>query len=74
MNDLNFRAMTEDLQPRTGKSWQDWGELLDAWGGETKNLTTIATYLMLHYQLRQLYAQMIAVYYKRDWRSLQTKV
>ncbi len=74
MNRLNARAISEDLQPQTGKSWKEWCELLDMWDGETKNFTTVATYLMLHYQLRQLYAQMIAVYYKRDWRASQAKV
>jgi len=72
MNRLNFRASTdEDLQPLTGKSWKEWGDLLDAWEGETKNLSTIAMHLTKHYGLRRLHAQMIAVYYKREWRSPQ---
>jgi hypothetical protein len=71
MNRLNVRAITEDLQPLTGKSWKEWCDLLDAWDGETKNFATIATYLIRHYRLRRLYAQMIAVYYKREWRSPQ---
>ena len=69
MNRLNLSAINEDLQPLTGKTWKEWCEVLDAWGGETKNFATIATYLMMRYQLRRLYAQMIAVYYKRDWCS-----
>ncbi len=72
MNPLNFRASTdEDLQPLTDKSWKEWCELLDAWDGETKNFSTIATHLMKYYGLRRLYAQMIAVYYKREWPSSQ---
>jgi len=70
MNPLNFRASTEeDLQPLTGKSWKEWCELLDVWDEETKNFCTIATHLMKDCGLRRLYAQMIAVYYKREWRS-----
>ncbi len=69
---LNFPTITdEDLRPLTDKSWKEWCELLDAWDGETKNLSTIATHLVMYYGLRRLYAQMIAVYYKREWRSPQ---
>jgi hypothetical protein len=72
MNPLNFRASTDDdLRPLTGKSWQEWCDLLDAWEADTKNLSTIALHLTKHCGLRRLYAQMIAVYYKRAWRSPQ---
>lgn len=68
MHPLNFCASTdEDALPLTGKCWKDWCDLLDAWGGETQNLSTIAMYLIKSYGLRRLYAQMIAVYYKREW-------
>jgi hypothetical protein len=69
---LNLRASSdEDLKPLTGKSWKEWCVLLDACGGASQNLSTITTHLMKRYGLRRLYAQMIAVYYKRDWRSPQ---
>ena len=71
MPPLNFRAGNEDLQPLTGKSWTEWCDLLDARGGATQNLSTTVTYLMMHYGLRRLHAQMIAVYYKHEWRSPQ---
>ena len=71
MKPRNFRASThEDLQPLTGRSWEEWCDLLDVWEGETKNLSTIVMYLTQHYGQRRLYAQMIAVYYKREWRAL----
>jgi hypothetical protein len=72
MSMLNYRASTdEDLQPLTGRSWKEWCDLLDAWEGETKTLSTIAMHLTRYYGMRRLYAQMIAVYYKREWRSPQ---
>ena len=73
MSMLNYRASTdEDLQPLTGKSWKEWCDLLDAWEGETKNLSTIAMHLTRYYGMRRLYAQMIAVYYKRERCSPQS--
>jgi hypothetical protein len=68
----NFRDIgDQDLQPLTGKSWKEWCDLLDAWDDEVKNLSAITTHLMKHYELRRLYAQMIAVYYKWEWRTPQ---
>jgi hypothetical protein len=72
MESLNLRTISdEDLQALTGKCWQEWCELLDAQSGQTRNFSTIATHLMKSYELRRLYAQMIAVYYRCEWCSQQ---
>jgi hypothetical protein len=72
MKQIDFPIMTDQqLQEMTGKSWQEWGELLDAWGGRTKSLSAIAAYLIERHHLRRLWAQMIAVYYKWNWSARQ---
>lgn len=66
----DFRLMTDaEIQMLTGRTWQEWSRLIDVWGGETRGFAAIASYLIEHHNLRRLWAQMIAVYYKQEWCS-----
>jgi hypothetical protein len=73
MNTSGFQNISdEELRAVTGKSWKDWCELLDTSDARNLSLTAITNYLILHHQLRRLWAQTIAVYYKWNWCSSQT--
>jgi hypothetical protein len=53
----------EQLRANTGKGWQEWVTLLETWDADKKTFASVANYLMRHYGLSRLYAQMIAVYF-----------
>jgi hypothetical protein len=62
--------MTDDeVRTMTGRTWQEWGHLIDSWDGKTQGYAAIAHYLIEHQGVRRLWAQMIAVYYKQEWCS-----
>jgi hypothetical protein len=64
----DFRLLSEEeVRTVTGKTWQEWCDLIDIWNGQTRSLAAVATYLMEQHNLRRLWAQMIAVYYKQEW-------
>ena len=68
MDKIDFPVLTDrQVRDATGKTWREWCELLNAWGGKTEHLTAVVQYLVEQHHLRRLWAQMIAVYYKWDW-------
>ena len=54
----------ENIADCTGKSWIEWCAILDGWRGDKNRFATIAQYLTDQYQVRRLWAQAIAVYYR----------
>jgi hypothetical protein len=54
----------ENISDCTGKSWSEWCTLLDGWRGDKNRFATIADYLTDQHQVRRLWAQAIAVYYR----------
>lgn len=55
----------EEVRAGTGKGWEEWCSLIDA-AQENRSVTAVARYLCTSHNLDQLWAQIIAVYYK--WR------
>ncbi len=49
----------------TGKSWDEWFDLLDAWQGTTHNHTEIARYVAETYEIEGWWAQSVTVGYER---------
>jgi len=54
----------ENIADCTGKSWYEWCAILDGWRGDKSRFVPIADYLTEQYQVRRLWAQAIAVYYR----------
>jgi hypothetical protein len=54
----------EQLCRYTGRTWDEWCAIIDAWQGEKTSFVAIATYLVECYGLRRLCAQAIAVNYR----------
>ena len=50
----------------TGKSLQDWYQVLDEWGAKEKSHKEIAAYLYDEHSVSGWYAQSITVEYERD--------
>jgi hypothetical protein len=61
----------KQLREATGMSWSEWIRLLDVWDADKKTFASVANYLMKHYKMRRLYAQIISVYY--NWERLGIK-
>jgi hypothetical protein len=53
------------VQRATGKSWDEWFALLDAWLGTTRNHTEIARYVAETYEIEGWWAQSVTVGYER---------
>ena len=58
INDKQVRA-------ETGKSWNEWLSVIEQWSRCEQSLGVIVPYLMKEHQLSLIWAQVIAVYYKR---------
>lgn len=59
-------GMSEDAVLRgTGKGWDEWFGLLDAWGGAAQNHTEIARHVADTYEIDGWWAQGVAVGYER---------
>ena len=58
-----------DIARCTGKKWAEWCALLDTWRGNKNSFATIAQYLTEQHAVRRLWAQAIAVYYRRMMRN-----
>jgi hypothetical protein len=54
----------------TGKKWEEWCAILDAWRGNKNSFAAIAQYLTDQYYVRRLWAQAIAFYYRRKQISV----
>ena len=52
-----------EVSLRTGRPWQEWQAVLDAWDGDKAHLRPMVSYLMKRHHLNQFWAQVIAVYY-----------
>jgi hypothetical protein len=57
-------AADENISGCTGKSWCEWCGILDGWSGDKSRFAPIADYLTEQHQVRRLWAQAIAVYYR----------
>ncbi len=55
----------EAIQRGTGKTWDEWFALLDAWGGTDQTHTEIARYVHDEYGVEGWWAQGVAVGYER---------
>ena len=54
-----------EVRAGTGRDWAEWRSLLDEWGAADMSLTQIVGYLVEHDHLELLWAQVMAVYYRR---------
>lgn len=63
-DNLHELTVDENIADCTGKSWSEWCAILDGWRGDKNRFATIAQYLTDQYQVRRLWAQAIAVYYR----------
>jgi Domain of unknown function (DUF4287) len=63
-DNLHEVSANENIADCTGKSWGEWCAILDGWRGDKNRFATIAQYLTDQHQVRRLWAQAIAVYYR----------
>jgi hypothetical protein len=65
-NDANTEVNVDDqLLTCTGLTGNEWCTILDAWHGRKDSLAAIAHVLTSRCGVRRLWAQAIAVYYRR---------
>jgi len=63
--ETGFRKISEEaVMARTGKGWQEWLAILDAWGAPTQGHTRTAAYLLDHHGLSGWWAQAVAIRYE----------
>jgi len=55
----------EHIADCTGKNCAEWSAIIDRWRGNKNSFATIAHYLTEQHNVRRLWAQAIAVYYRR---------
>jgi hypothetical protein len=55
----------ETISANTGRGWEEWKELLDAWSAESKGHTAIATYLREQHGVDGWWAQSVTLGYER---------
>ncbi|GAA2815410.1 DUF4287 domain-containing protein [Saccharopolyspora taberi] len=60
------RVSEDALTDRTGRGWDDWFALLDAWGGTGRNHTEIAAHLRDEHGVDGWWAQTVAVAYEQE--------
>jgi hypothetical protein len=64
----NCAISSEQICAATGKTWQEWAALLDAWETDKKSLVTVSDYLAAEHGLRRFWTQVVAFYYlQRTW-------
>jgi uncharacterized protein YndB with AHSA1/START domain len=56
----------ESVIAKTGKSWEEWFQILDAWGGLEKGHKLTARYLADEWQVSAWWAQSVTVQYEQD--------
>src|SRR5688500_14715079 len=55
----------EAVRRKTGKGWDEWFALIDAWGGAERSHTEIASWLMSEHNVDGWWAQSVTVGYER---------
>ncbi|HJR88218.1 MAG TPA: hypothetical protein VJ930_11255 [Acidimicrobiia bacterium] len=55
----------ETIKANTGRGWDEWTKLLDAWSGESKGHTAIATHLREEYGVDGWWSQSVTLGYER---------
>lgn len=55
----------ETIKANTGRGWDEWTKLLDAWSAESKGHTAIATYLGEEYGVDGWWSQSVTLGYER---------
>jgi uncharacterized protein YndB with AHSA1/START domain len=58
-------ASQEAVTKATGRGWQEWFGLLDAWGAVTRSHTEIACWLVAEHEVPGWWSQAITVSYER---------
>lgn len=59
-------GMSDDsIRKGSGKSWDEWLEVLDTWGAKDRSHKEIADYLDEHFEIDGWYAQSVTVGYER---------
>ena len=53
------------LRRKTGRGWEEWLALIDAWGGTSRTHSEIASWLMSEHQMEGWWAQSVTVGYER---------
>jgi hypothetical protein len=62
-----FRRISEaSVQDRTGRGWQEWFGILDAWEAWQKGHTASARYLSETYHLSPWWAQAVTIRYEYE--------
>jgi len=54
----------ETVRAKTGKGWDEWFAILDAWGSKEKGHTQSAKHLREHYELSPWWAQTVTIRYE----------
>jgi uncharacterized protein YndB with AHSA1/START domain len=61
------QAISDDaVRARTGKTWAQWGVILDRWGAKEKDHKSIARHLASHHELDPWWSQAVTVRYEQD--------
>ncbi|MCX4667392.1 hypothetical protein OG453_12075 [Streptomyces sp. NBC_01381] len=63
---ITEKLSDEALREATGKGWEEWFALLDAWGGTSRNHTEIARHVREDHGVDGWYAQSVAVGYEQE--------
>ncbi|MEV8015520.1 hypothetical protein AB0O76_04015 [Streptomyces sp. NPDC086554] len=63
---ITEKLSDESLREATGKGWEEWFGLLDAWGGMSRNHTEIARHVREDHGVDGWYAQSVAVGYEQE--------
>ncbi|MBF8268023.1 MAG: hypothetical protein HW388_1531 [Dehalococcoidia bacterium] len=67
------RIGDEAVQAKTGKGWEEWLAILDAWGMREKGHTLAARHLQHDHGLSPWWAQAVTIRYEWE-RGLRTEV
>jgi hypothetical protein len=60
-----FRRISDkSVRIKTGKDWEEWVAILDAWGAKEKGHTLSAKHLHEHYSISPWWAQAVTIRYE----------
>jgi hypothetical protein len=72
MKTRSYRVFSDQaLRAKTGKDWDEWLALVQAWGGGEKRLTAIRNYLIEQYHMEPAWAEIVVLQYRLEtlWRG-----
>lgn len=72
MDEFKPQVSTEAVQAKTGKTWEEWFEILDAAGAQKMNHQEIVAYLSVQHGVGEWWQQMVTVTYEQT-RGLRAR-